>query len=180
MQHVELGSSEALDMKQLLTVLVAFKKGDFSARLPIDRTGLGGKVADTLNAIMDLQDRTVREYQRLSGSVGKEGKTGQRAAVDGAVGGWAASVEAVNALITDLVQPTNEAARVIGAVAKGDLTQRMALEVEGRALEGEFLRTARVVNGMVEQLGTFAAEVTRVAREVGTEGKVGGQADVKG
>jgi len=180
MQHVELGSSDALELKQLLTVLVAFKMGDFSARLPIDRTGLGGKVADTLNDIIDLQDRTVREYQRLSGTVGKEGKTSQRAAVDGAVGGWAASVEAVNALITDMVQPTNEAARVIGAVAKGDLTQTMALEIEGRPLEGEFLRTAKVVNGMVEQLGTFAAEVTRVAREVGTEGKLGGQADVKG
>ncbi|MET0592700.1 MAG: HAMP domain-containing protein, partial [Polyangiaceae bacterium] len=180
MQHVEMGSSETLDLKQLLTALVAFKMGDFSARLPIDRTGLAGKVADTLNDIIGLQDRTVREYQRLSGTVGKEGKTSQRATVDGAVGGWAASVEAVNALIADLVQPTNEAARVIGAVARGDLTQTMTLEIEGRPLEGEFLRTARVVNGMVEQLGTFAAEVTRVAREVGTEGKLGGQADVNG
>ena len=157
MQQIDVGSSETLDTKQLLTVLVAFKMGDFSARLPIDRTGLNGKICDTVNAIIDLQDRTVREYQRLSGTVGKEGKTSQRAAVDGAVGGWAASVEAVNALIADMVQPTNEAARVIGAVAKGDLTQTMALEIEGRPLEGEFLRTARVVNGMVEQLGTFAA-----------------------
>src|SRR6185369_3446270 len=86
----------------------------------------------------------------------------------------------VNALISDLVHPTSETARVIGAVAQGDLSQTMALEVDDRPLQGEFLRTARTINTMVEQLGAFAAEVTRVAREVGTEGKLGGQADVKG
>src|SRR5205085_2237032 len=75
---------------------------------------------------------------------------------------------------------TSEAARVIGAVAQGDLSQSMALEVDGRALEGEFLRNAKTINKMVEQLGNFSAEVTRVAREVGTEGKLGGQAKVKG
>ena len=82
--------------------------------------------------------------------------------------------------MSDLVQPTTEVARVIGAVAKGDLSQSMALEIDGRPLTGEFLRTAKVVNTMVDQLGTFASEVTRVAREVGTEGKLGGQAVVKG
>ena len=86
----------------------------------------------------------------------------------------------VNTLIGDLVHPTSETARVIGAVAKGDLSQTMALEIEGRPLEGEFLRTAKTVNTMVNQLGSFASEVTRVAREVGTEGKLGGQAKVKG
>jgi len=88
--------------------------------------------------------------------------------------------ESVNNLITDLVQPTNEIARVIGAVAKGDLTRTMAIEFDGRPLKGEFLRTAKTVNTMVAQLASFASEVTRVAREVGTEGKLGGQADVKG
>src|SRR5207245_11582634 len=86
----------------------------------------------------------------------------------------------INALIDDLVHPTNEAARVIGAVAQGDLSKSMALEIDGRPLEGEFLRNAKTINKMVDQLGDFAAEVTRVAREVGTEGKLGGQADVKG
>src|SRR5213075_1989602 len=95
-------------------------------------------------------------------------------------GAWAASVASVNALISDLVHPTSETARVIGAVAKGDLSQSMALEIEGRTLQGEFLRTARTVNTMVDQLASFASEVTRVAREVGTEGKLGGQAKVKG
>src|SRR5207248_1471513 len=95
-------------------------------------------------------------------------------------GAWADSVANVNSLVAHLVQPTAEAARVIGAVAKGDLTQTMALEIDDRPLEGEFMRTARTVNRMVNQLGAFAAEVTRVVREVGTEGKLGGQAQVEG
>ncbi|HTV24543.1 MAG TPA: HAMP domain-containing protein, partial [Polyangiaceae bacterium] len=171
---------DALDNRQLLTVLTAFKKGDFSARLPVEHTGLSGKIADTLNEVIELSQRMAQEFDRVSLAVGKEGKVTQRAVVSGAVGGWAASVESVNTLVADLIQPTNETSRVIGAVAKGDLTQTMALEVEGRPLQGEFLRTAKIVNGMVEQLGSFASEVTRVAREVGSEGKLGGQADVKG
>ena len=104
----------------------------------------------------------------------------QRASLPGAAGAWAQSIDALNTLVNDMVQPTTEVARVIGAVAKGDLSQTMALEIEGRPLTGEFLRTAKVVNTMVDQLGTFASEVTRVAREVGTDGKLGGQAVVKG
>src|SRR4051794_22018675 len=95
-------------------------------------------------------------------------------------GAWATKIASVNQLISDLVHPISETARVIGAVAKGDLSQTMALDIEGRPLAGEFLRTARTVNTMVDQLGSFASEVTRVAREVGTEGKLGGQARVKG
>src|SRR5207302_489032 len=113
-------------------------------------------------------------------AVGKEGRITQRMALPTATGGWAKRTEAVNSLITDLVQPTAEVARVIGAVARGDLEQRMALEIEGRPLQGEFLRIGTTVNTMVDQLGSFASEVTRVAREVGTEGKLGGQAIVKG
>ncbi len=121
------------------------------------------------------------ELERISRVVGKEGKIGQRATIGEVSGSWAASVASVNALISDLVHPTSEkTARVIGAVAKGDLSQTMALEIEGRQLEGEFLRTAKTVNTMVNQLSSFASEVTRVAREVGTEGKLGGQAKVKG
>ena len=112
--------------------------------------------------------------------VGKEGKITQRAQVRGASGGWDSKLRAVNELIDDLVQPTTEIARVIGAVAKGDLSQTMALEIDGRPLRGEFLRIGKVVNTMVDQLGSFASEVTRVAREVGTEGKLGGQARREG
>ena len=121
-----------------------------------------------------------KEVTRLSVTVGKEGRLKQRMSVPGAVGGWAAKVDSLNTLIDDLVRPTTEVARTIGAVAKGDLGQSMELEVDGRALKGEFLRSAKLVNTMIEQLSVFTSEVTRVAREVGTEGKLGGQAQVKG
>src|SRR5207237_7477644 len=104
----------------------------------------------------------------------------QRMRVAGLTGGWASEVDAINTLIDDLVWPTTEVTRAVGAVAKGDLTQSMALEVDGRPLEGEFLRSAKLVNNMIDQLSVFTSEVTRVAREVGTEGKLGGQAEVKG
>ncbi|HET7110031.1 MAG TPA: HAMP domain-containing protein, partial [Gemmatimonadales bacterium] len=161
-------------------MLTAVKRGDFTARLPRDRVGVRGKVADTLNDIIQMNQDLVTEIDRVSQVVGKEGRISQRASLRGAGGSWAAPVNSVNALIGDLVQPTAEVARVLGAVAKGDLSQSMALDIDGRPLMGEFLRIGRTVNGMVDQLGLFASEVTRVAREVGTEGKLGGQAQVKG
>ena len=163
-----------------MKTLIAFKDGDFSVRLPVDQTGVAGKIADTLNDIFKLNERMASEFARISGAVGKEGKISHRASLGAAFGGWAECLDSVNGLIGDLVQPSTEVARVIGAVAKGDLSQTMALEVDGRSLKGEFLHTARVVNTMVAQLNSFASEVTRVAREVGTEGKLGGQAVVKG
>ncbi len=172
--------TESLDERQLLTTLMAVKKGDFSVRMPVDRSGVAGKIADTLNEVIDLIERMTREFERINTVVGKEGKISQRASIGEAGGAWAACVESVNSLIGDLVQPTAEVARVIGSVARGDLSQTMALDIEGRPLKGEFLRTAKVVNTMVDQLSSFASEVTRVAREVGTEGKLGGQAQVKG
>src|ERR1700726_3755118 len=172
-------AAKSVDTTELLNALVAFKNGDFSVRLPADRTGVGGKVYDALNEIFEQNEQMTEEFARISNAVGKEGKITQRAGRI-AKGGYAACVESVNSLITDLVQPSTEVARVIGAVAKGDLTQKMALEVEGRSLKGEFLHTARVVNTMVDQLNSFASEVTRVAKEVGTEGKLGGQAEVLG
>ena len=107
----------------------------------------------------------------MSKAVGKDGKLAERASFGPVGGAWAREVESVNTLITDLARPTMEIARVIGAVAKGDLTQAMILEVDGKAIQGEFVRTAKIVNTMVDQLNAFAGEVTRVAREVGTEGK---------
>src|SRR5438876_7268117 len=173
-------SRDTLDQKQLLAVLMAFKKGDFSARMPIDQTGIAGKIADTLNDVIEMNEKLAAELGRVSTVVGKEGKTSQRATLDGAGGTWASCVGAVNDLIVDLMQPTSEVARVIGAVANGDLSQKMTLDIDGRPLTGEFLRTAKTVNTMVDQLGAFASEVTRVAREVGTEGRLGGQAQVEG
>ncbi len=166
--------------KLLLRTLSAMRRGDFEVRMPVEFTGVQGKIADALNDILELTDRTADEVERVSNIVGKEGKLSSRAQVPAAGGRWGVVAESVNNLITDLVQPTNEIARVIGAVAKGDLTRAMTTEFDGRPLKGEFLRTAKTVNTMVTQLASFASEVTRVAREVGTEGKLGGQADVKG
>src|SRR5438094_498127 len=129
---------------------------------------------------MESNQRLVRELERLARLVGKEGKITHRVTVGDFTGLWASSIESVNTLVGDLVHPTSEMARVIGAVAKGDLTQTMALDFDGRSLQGEFLRSAKTVNRMVEQLGAFSSEVTRVVREVGTEGKLGGQAKVEG
>src|SRR5438093_8693630 len=173
-------TADSLEAKQLLKVLIALKKGDFSVRLTVEWTGTSGKIADTLNEIIELNEKLVKELTRVSRVVGREGKLTQRASLGTVDGSWATLVDAVNSLIDDLVQPTIEMARVIGAVANGDLSQTIALEVDGRPLEGQFLRTAKTVNSMLNQLSSFASEVTRVAREVGTEGKLGGQADVKG
>src|SRR5262245_38318931 len=171
---------EELDARLLLRVLTDFSKGDFSARLPVDSTGIAGKIYDTINEIIDFNARLTKELARISVVVGKEGRIRQRASLPGATGSWADCLDSVNSLVGDLIQPITDVSRVIGAVAKGDLSQRMDLEVEARHLTGEFLRTARTVNTMVDQLSTFTSEVIRVAREVGTEGKLGGQAKVKG
>src|SRR5881296_696702 len=169
-----------LDAKQLLAAMVAVKRGDFSARLPDDWTGIAGKIADTFNDLTRTNLRMTQELERIGRVVGKEGRITQRASLGDVSDSWAEAIRSVNNLIGDLVHPTSEMARVIGAVAKGDLSKTMATEIEGRPLEGEFFRTAKTVNRMVDQLGAFASEVTRVAREVGTEGILGGQAKVKG
>src|SRR6188472_3867198 len=166
--------------RELLAALMSFKRGDFTVRLPDDWTGVAGKVADTFNDVIGMNQRMAQELDRISRVVGKEGRISQRASLGDVSNSWADAIGSVNDLIGDLVHPTSEMARVIGAVAKGDLSKTMATEIEGRLLEGEFLRTAKIVNTMVDQLGAFASEVTRVAREVGTEGKLGGQAKVKG
>src|SRR5262247_1400758 len=172
-------TSTSVDLPSFLSALKAVQKGDFSVRLPDHWTGVAGKVADTFNEVVEMNQRLASELERLRLAVGQHGKITERASVGPVSGAWADSVANVNSLVASLVQPTSEAARVIGAVAKGDLSQSMAVDVDDRPLEGEFLRTAKTVNLMVEQLRSFAAEVTRVAREVGTEGKLGGQADVR-
>jgi CheY-like chemotaxis protein/HAMP domain-containing protein/GAF domain-containing protein len=172
--------NDQLDVKLLLQTLMALKKGDFSARMPSDLTGVAGKIADTLNEIIETKEKMVHVVTEVSRVVGREGRLSQRAQTPNMTGGWATIISAVNTLIDDLVRPTSEMARVIGAVAKGDLSQTMALEVDGMPLRGQYLSAATTANTMVEQLLSFSSEVTRVAREVGTEGKLGGQAQVKG
>ncbi|MFN0225134.1 HAMP domain-containing protein, partial [Paenibacillus sp. KR2-11] len=179
-EHTPQSSVDQLDAGELLNALVAFKKGNFSYRLPYDYTGVAGKVADTFNEIMDMQESLATEIQTVATVVGKEGKLSRRFAHKNTGGDWEKVTESLNGLVVDLIQPTSEMVRVINAVAQGDLSQTVELEFEGRPLTGEFQRTANNINRMVNQLSTFASEVTRVAREVGTEGILGGQADVKG
>jgi hypothetical protein len=166
-------------MRQLLEALDAICEGNFSTRLPLDWTGREGKVAERVNLISARMERFNVNLVRLRRRVGDEGKIGERLPMSDAPGSWAERIEAINALVSDLSQPTVEVGRVIGAVAQGDLSQAMPLELNGRPLKGEYLRTAKLVNGMVGQLEAFSVEVIRVAREVGTEGKLGGQAQVK-
>src|SRR5467141_3235916 len=166
--------------RQLLAVLLEFRDGNFAVRLPSGLAGLDGKIADAFNDIATISDRGAQDVARISRMVGKEGRVKERLSMVGMVGTRAAETGAVNTLIDDLVWPTIEVTRSVGAVAKGDLGQAMSLEVNGRPLEGEFLHSAKLVNSMIDQLSVFTAEVTRVAREVGTEGKLGGQAKVRG
>src|SRR5262247_4546572 len=168
------------ELSELLRVLQAVRDGDFSVRLPGDWTGLEGKIADTINEIVSSNARMASELERVGKVVGKQGKTRQRVKFGRASGAWGEMETSVNTLIDDLVWPTTEVTRAIAAVAKGDLLQAIRLDVDGRPLEGEFLRSATIVNTMIQQLGVFTSEVTRVAREVGSDGKLGGQAQVPG
>src|SRR6201981_3864752 len=170
----------AANMSVILASLQSMRDGDFSVRLPGSWTGLGGKIADTFNDIVAANQQMARELRRVGQVVGKEGRTRERARFNESRGAWGEMEGSVNTLVEDLLRPTTEVTRAIAAVAQGNLTQTVRLEVDSRPLEGEFLRSATIVNTMIQQLGVFTAEVTRVAREVGTDGKLGGQAVVPG
>jgi HAMP domain-containing protein/signal transduction histidine kinase/ActR/RegA family two-component response regulator len=167
------------EVEHLVEVLKSLKQGDFSTRFELTG-GILARAGELLNDIIGLNEHTTSELVRVGKVVGQEGKMHERASVGPTKGSWSDSMNSVNQLIADLVAPTNEVARVITAVARGDLSQKMVLEIDGRPVRGEFLRIGSTVNSMVDQLNSFAAEVTRVAKEVGNEGKLGGQADVKG
>jgi len=169
----------AVNRRDLLRALQAMRDGDFSVRLPGDQVGIAGKIADTFNEIVSSNQLLAHELERSGQIVGREGKTRHRMAMAGRRGAWAEMERSFNTLVDDLLWPTTEVTRTITAVAKGDLSQTMQLVAAGRPLEGEFLRSASIVNTMIEQMSVFTSEVTRVAREVGTEGKLGGQAQVR-
>jgi len=170
----------AADLSLVLSSLQTMRDGDFSVRLPGTWTGLPGKLADTFNEIVGSNQQIARELKRIGQVVGKEGKTRERSQFHQPKGAWGEMEVSINTLVDDLLQPTTEVTRAIAAVAQGNLTQTVRLDVDGRPLEGEFLRSATIVNTMIQQLGVFTSEVTRVAREVGTDGKLGGQAQVPG
>jgi HAMP domain-containing protein/CheY-like chemotaxis protein/signal transduction histidine kinase len=164
--------------QELLQALQAMRSGDFSVRMTGDHLGIEGKIADTFNEIVAANQRMAQQLERVGQVVGREGKTRQRVKFGLASGSWADMEGSVNTLIDDLLWPTREVTRAVAAVAQGDLLQTVQLDVDGRPLGGEFLQSATIVNTMIKQLSVFTSEVTRVAREVGTEGKLGGQAQV--
>src|SRR5580765_2142514 len=176
-------STESLsgaDLAVVLSSLQTMRDGDFSVRLPGAWTGLAGKLADTFNEIVKANQQMASDLKRIGNVVGKEGRTRERARFQQSKGAWGDMEVSVNTLVDDLLRPTTEVTRAIAGVAQGNITQTVRLDVDGRPLEGEFLRSANIVNTMIQQLGVFTAEVTRVAREVGTDGKLGGQAQVPG
>ena len=171
----------ALDHRHILSALRAFKRGDFSVRMREDLSGVDGQIAETFNELVDMVSTIKEEAMDVSNAVGKEGQAQKRMRRLNASGGWAQYITAINEVVTDLTGHANEIARVVTAVARGDLEQTMELEDgSGGARRGEFLRHARIVNGMVARLSQFGSEVTRVAQEVGGEGKLGAQARVQG
>jgi HAMP domain-containing protein/CheY-like chemotaxis protein/signal transduction histidine kinase len=168
------------DLSIILASLQTMRDGDFSVRLPGSWTGLAGKIADTFNSIVSANQQMADELKRVGQVVGKEGRTRERTRFHESRGAWGHMEVSINTLVEDLLRPTEGVTRAIAAVAQGNLTQTVRLDVDGRPLEGEFLRSANIVNTMIQQLSVFTAEVTRVAREVGTDGKLGGQAQVPG
>ncbi|HEX6693287.1 MAG TPA: HAMP domain-containing protein, partial [Longimicrobiales bacterium] len=169
-----------IPVDDLLLALRQLAAGDFEAHLEEIGDPVWVQIASAFNHVADTNRSIATEFARLSRTVGREGRAQDRAHVQGARGGYAMELEAINSLVVDLTQPTTEVARVLSAVAEGDLSQKMVLEIDGKSVQGEFLRIGTTVNKMVDQLSSFASEVTRVAREVGTEGKLGGQAKVPG
>jgi HAMP domain-containing protein/CheY-like chemotaxis protein/signal transduction histidine kinase len=169
----------AAKFHDFLFALQAMRAGDFSVRMAGDQEGIAGKIADTFNDIVATNERMAKELERAGEIVGREGMTRHRVKIGIASGAWSDMEVSVNTLIEDLLWPTKEVTRAVAAVAQGDLLKTVRTEVDGRPLKGEFLESANIVNTMIKQLNVFTSEVTRVAREVGTEGKLGGQAQVR-
>ncbi|HEX9403540.1 MAG TPA: HAMP domain-containing protein [Steroidobacteraceae bacterium] len=172
-------SGPELNLNQLLDALRAMQSGNFSVRLPGSQVGVAGKICDAFNTIIAANQRIAQQLEHVGEVVGRQGKTRTRVRFGLSEGAWADMESSVNALIDDLLWPTTAVTRTVTAVARGDLQQTVPLDVDGRALKGEFLRSANIVNTMIKQLSVFTSEVTRVAREVGTGGKLGGQAQVR-
>ena len=164
--------------RELLQALQTMRMGDFSVRMAGDYAGIEGKIADVFNEIVSANERMAKQLERIGQVVGRDGRTRQRVSFGVPGGAWSEMETSVNTLIDDLLWPTREVTRAVAAVAQGDLLQTVELSVDGRPLKGEFLQSATIVNTMIKQLSVFTSEVTRVAREVGTEGKLGGQAQV--
>lgn len=181
------GGTTAVDtaaLNRLLAALVSMRDGNFRKRLTVSGDGVMSEIAAVFNEVADRNLHLTGELARVRRMVGREGKLTERLETGACEGSWAAAIDNSNALVDDLVRPVSEVGRVLSAVAEGDLSPRMELRTQtpdgtGHPLRGEFLKVGRTVNNLVDQLSTFTDEVTRVASEVGTEGKLGGQARVR-
>ncbi|KFK85024.1 histidine kinase [Streptomyces sp. JS01] len=176
---------DAAALNRVLAGLVAMRDGNFRRRLTVSGDGVMTEIAAVFNEVADRNLHLTGELARVRRVVGREGKLTERLETGACEGSWAAAIDASNELVDDLARPVSEVGRVLSAVADGDLEQRMELRSHTqdetvRPLRGEFLKVARTVNNLVDQLSVFTEQVTRVAVEVGTEGKLGGQAQVRG
>ncbi|MFI0976722.1 HAMP domain-containing protein [Streptomyces sp. NPDC021093] len=169
------GSVGEPELRQLLAGLTAVRDGDFGTRLPDDRDGLLGEIALVFNGMVDQLSLFTSEVTRVAREVGTDGRLGGQAEVPGVDGTWKDLTDSVNAMAGNLTTQVRDIAQVATAVAKGDLTRKIDVDAQG-----EIHELKNTINTMVDQLSSFADEVTRVAREVGTEGRLGGQADVQG
>ncbi|TLS47444.1 HAMP domain-containing protein [Streptomyces montanus] len=172
-------------LNRLMAALVSMRDGNFRKRLTVSGDGVMAEIAAVFNEVADRNLHLTGELSRVRRMVGREGKLTERLETGVCEGSWGSAIDASNALVDDLVRPVSEVGRVLSAVADGDLSPRMELRApaadgNGHPLRGEFLKVGRTVNNLVDQLSTFTDEVTRVASEVGTEGKLGGQARVRG
>ncbi len=165
---------ESGELVAILTSLQTMRDGDFSVRLPGSWVGLQGKIADTFNEIVAANQQMAEELRRVGQVVGKEGKTRERTRFHEHRGSWGTMETSVNTLVDDLLRPTTEVTRAIAAVAQGNLAQTVRLDVDGRPLEGEFLRSAEIVNTMIQQLSVFTAEVMLGVMYTISRGKSGG------
>ncbi|WP_438363643.1 HAMP domain-containing protein [Streptomyces marincola] len=176
---------DAAALNRLLSALEAMRDGNFRKRLTVASEGPMAEIAAVYNEVAERNLHVTGQLAQVRRVVGREGKLSERLETGLCEGAWAKAIDDANDLVDDLARPVAEVGRVLTSVAEGDLRQRMELRAlggkgAGRPLRGEFLRMGRTVNGLMDQLSEFADEVTRVASEVGTEGKLGGQARVRG
>ncbi|MBC8034298.1 MAG: HAMP domain-containing protein, partial [Chitinophagaceae bacterium] len=171
---------ESIDLNALLRVLTLVKNGKLDVRMPVTQAGISGRVCEVLNDIIEMNERVVHEILTSEKIIGKGGNLAKRVDLPDAKGEWAAGIKSLNNLIVDLTQPTIEIAGMINSVANGNLSKEISLAINGQPLKGEFLRIAKESNQMLSKLRLFSAEVTRVARQVGSEGQLGEQAKIKG
>jgi HAMP domain-containing protein len=162
-------------VRNIADVTTAVAKGDLSKKITVDVKGEILELKNTINVMVDQLNGFASEVTRVAREVGTEGRLGGQAQVEGVAGTWKDLTDNVNAMATNLTGQVRNIAEVTTAVARGDLSKKITVDVKG-----EILELKNTINVMVDQLNSFASEVTRVAREVGTEGRLGGQAQVIG